>query len=313
MADSTDIRVTGTALYFIPVQTRVPLKFGPETLTSVTCARVRVTVADRRGRTADGWGETPLSVQWVWPSTLAYEVRHQALRQFCLRLAEAWAGLDTWGHPIEIGHDFQQVVLRPLWDELRACQMDRQDAGPAPAEPMPWLAALICCSPFDIALHDAYGRLHGIDVYQTYRPPFMNRDLAAYLSPADDLSVADRPVPASPRPRVSFSGRYPADYLAASRQQRLLAWHLVGGVDLLDAAERTDAEPDDGYPVVLADWIRRDGLTCLKIKLRGTDAAWDYERLVRVGRIAVEHGVERLSADFNCTDQHPVYENDILD
>lgn len=28
-------------------------------------------------------------------------------------------------------------------------------------------------------------------------------------------------------------------------------------------------EPKDGYPVLLADWIRRDGLTCLKVKLRG--------------------------------------------
>ena len=31
---------------------------------------------------------------------------------------------------------------------------------------MPWLAALVCCSPYDIALHDAYGNLTGI-VYGT--------------------------------------------------------------------------------------------------------------------------------------------------
>jgi len=62
-----------------------------------------------------------------------------------------------------------------------------------------------------------------------------------------------------------------------------VAWHLVGGLDLLEESERTGREPDDGHPVLLADWIRRDGLRCLKVKLRGNDAAWDYERLRRTG------------------------------
>ena len=62
MGKSTDIRCTGAALYFLPVETRVPLKFGVETLTSVTCARVRMTVESRGGDVSEGWGETPLSV-----------------------------------------------------------------------------------------------------------------------------------------------------------------------------------------------------------------------------------------------------------
>jgi hypothetical protein len=58
----TDVRVVGAELYLLPVHTRVPLKFGAETLQTVTCARVRLQVRDRGGRTASGWGETPLSV-----------------------------------------------------------------------------------------------------------------------------------------------------------------------------------------------------------------------------------------------------------
>ncbi len=103
----TDVRIVGVELYFLPVQTRVPLKFGTETLTSVTCARARVVVEDRLGRTASGWGETPLNVQWVWPSQLNYSVRHQRLCDFCQQLAATWSQFHAQGHPLEIGHDFQ--------------------------------------------------------------------------------------------------------------------------------------------------------------------------------------------------------------
>jgi len=293
MSQSTDIRPVAASLYFLPIQTRVPLKFGPETTTSVTCARARVTVADRPGRRAEGWGETPLSVQWVWPGRLRYEPRHRALQEFCRRLAQAWAEFDCYGHPLEVGHDFQQEVLPGLLTRFN----EQSCEG---AEPMPWLAALVCCSAFDIALHDAFGQLLQRPVYETYRREFVNRDLSAFLAPADTA-------------KVSFQDKFPDDFLVAKPPNRLRAWHLVGGLDLLDASELTGAEPTDGYPVLLPDWIQQDGLKCLKVKLRGNDAAWDYERLVRVGSLAEQHSVEWLSADFNCTVTDPAYVNEMLD
>ena len=42
---------------------------------------------------------------------------------------------------------------------------------------MPWLAALVACSAFDLALHDAYGILLGRPTYETYDARFMNADL----------------------------------------------------------------------------------------------------------------------------------------
>ena len=89
--------------------------------------------------------------------------------------------------------------------------------------------------------------------------------------------------------------------------------HLVGGKDAIDQSELTGSEPDDGYPVLLSDWIVRDGLTCLKVKLRGTETGWDYGRLVNVGKIALSRGVLWLTADFNCTVLDPAYVNEILD
>ena len=292
----TDITPVSVDLYFIPVETRVPLKFGPETLTSVICARACITVANKQGQTAQGWGETPLSVQWAWPSSLGYQERCEAMQLFCSGpggLAEAWAKLDQQGHPIELGDAFIESVLPGLLDELNHKRGEK-------AEPMPWLAALVCCSAFDVALHDAYGQLLGRDVYSTYNAEFMNTDLSGFLKPAEGFDF-------------SFAGKYPADFLSFPPAKTMPAWHLVGGKDLLEASELVGTEPDDGYPVLLPDWIKRDGLTCLKVKLRGNDLSWDYERLIRVGEIALENNVLWLTSDFNCTVTDPAYVNGILD
>ena len=287
----TDIRPVAAALYFLPVRTRVPLKFGPETLTAVTCARAKVTVEAPDGRRADGWGETPLNVQWVWPGQCSYEHRHDALKAFCTRLAGEYAAFDVGGHALEVGCEFLTHRLPNLLTTFNASR-----AG----EAMPYLAALVCCSAFDIALHDAYGVLHGRPTYETYNAEFLTADLAAWLEPDDGADV-------------SFADKTPADFLAADRPESLAAWHLVGGKDPIDPAALIGQEPDDGYPVLLRDWIRRDGLRCLKVKLRGNDATWDYDRLTAVGRIAVEEGVDWLTSDFNCTVRDPAYVNEILD
>lgn len=289
MPKKTDIRPVGVRVYFLPVETRVPLKFGPETLTYVTCARVCLRVRDADGCTAEGWGETPLSVQWAWPGQLPYEHRHHAMKTFCLMLANAWATCEVMGHPLEIGVAFTEEILPSLMAGLNTQR--------GQAEPMPWLTALVCCSAFDIALHDAYGHLHHTPVYNTYSAEFMNADLSHFLEAAEG----------------SFVDRYPADFFVADIPSRLPAWHLVGGKDALTEDELTGEEPDDGYPVVLPDWIKRDDLTCLKVKLRGNDQEWDYDRLIRVGKIALSHGVLWLTADFNCTVMSPDYVNNVLD
>ncbi len=292
MGKASDVRLREVSLYFLPVTARVPLKFGAETMTEATVARARVTVEDRAGRTAEGWGETPLSVQWVWPGALSYRERHRVLCRFCVGLAGEWERFREQGHPMEVGWDFHEKALPRF---LEAFNRERPDR-----EPVPWLAALVCSSPFDIALHDAYGVLQGLPVYATYNESFMNRDLAHFLSPARGAAVR-------------FSGLFPQDFLRRPAPGRLPAWHLVGGKDPVEPSELTGTEPEDGYPVLLEDWIRRDGLACLKIKLRGNDGAWDYRRLARVGALGARLGVRWLSADFNCTVTEPSYVTEILD
>ena len=291
LSKPTDIQIIAADTFFLPVTMRVPLKFGPETVTNVICLRVRVTVRDAQGREASGWGETPLSVSWVWPSTLSVAVRAQRMQDFSVQLAGLLVKSGLRGHPMEIGHDFMHHHLAAATREANAA---------AGGDPLPYLGSLVAFSAFDIAIHDAFGRLHGRDIYTTYNADFMSRDLAAFITPEDGSGL-------------SFAGKHPQDFLVMDAPKKMPVWHLVGGVDALEEIDLTGAEPKDEHPVLLGDWIRRDGLKCLKIKLRGTDSAWDYERMVRVARIGLPLGVRWLSADFNCTVKEPQYVNDILD
>ena len=63
-----------------------------------------MTVVDEAGRRAVGWGETPLSVPWAWPSPLPYDVRHEAIRQLTLDVARLAcdASPSLTGHPLLI-------------------------------------------------------------------------------------------------------------------------------------------------------------------------------------------------------------------
>ncbi len=288
---NSDISITSASVYFLPVTMRVPLKFGPETVTNAVCLRVKVGVRDRAGREAVGWGETPLSVSWVWPSTLSVTERARRMEDFSIRLAHRLVNCGLAGHPMEIGADF---IHGPLAETLKTANTEA--GGPE----MPYLGSLVAFSAFDIAIHDVFGNLLGRDVYETYSPEFMNRDLSAYLQPEEGSGI-------------DFTGLHPQDFFVKNAPQALPVWHLVGGVDALEASDLNGTEPHDAHPILLADWIQRDGLKCLKVKLRGTDAEWDYERMVRVGRIGFANGVTWLSADFNCTVKDPAYVNAITD
>jgi L-alanine-DL-glutamate epimerase-like enolase superfamily enzyme len=188
---------------------------------------------------------------------------------------------------MEIGHTFEQQRLGTLLEE--------ENRGHDSATAMPHLAALVCLSLFDLAIYDAFGQLHGVPAFETFTPEFLSTDLAHFLETSS-----------------RFAGLYPSDVLQP-QQKQLPVWHLVGGLDPIDASELTGDEPDDGYPVLLRDWIEQDGLRCLKIKLRGNDAPWDYQRLIKVGELAVATGVQWLTADFNCTVTDPRYVTEILD
>lgn len=281
------MKISSVELYFLPVSLRVPLKFGAQVLENVTCARAKVTLKTEDGATGEGWGETPLSVPWVWPSEISYSERETVLKAFCIELSKVLPDSGLSGHPMEIGYDFIEGPMHRMLDAVNA---DRAEAAQ-----MPHLAALVCFSLFDIAVHDAFANAKGVGVYELYTSEYMNRDLSQYFGDC------------------SFEGQYPSDFLIEPETKQLPVWHLVGGLDPISEAELTGNEPDDGYPVLLRDWIKSDGLNCLKVKLRGNDTAWDYDRLVAIGEICEEENVDWLTTDFNCTVTDVEYVNSILD
>jgi L-alanine-DL-glutamate epimerase-like enolase superfamily enzyme len=274
MALPTDVRVVEVETH--PVQTayRTPLKFGGVPTTHATIYTVRVRVEGQDRRSAWGTGSMPLGNVWSFPSKrVAADQTARALEALAGKIARRLPELGDTAHPVELGHRWE-----PEWFRLA----DQVTKELALADPMPRLAALVSASPFDAALHDAYGRLHGRHVWTAYGPEWLEQDLARYLD--------DR-----------FRGERLSSYVLPKPKARLPLYHLVGALDALTDADVKDRLAD-GLPNTLGEWILRDQLTHLKIKLNGNDAGWDVERIVAIDRVAGAAAPERaftFSLDFN--------------
>ena len=173
------------------------------------------------------------------------------------------------GHPVDLFRALEPAYLRA------AAAVSRQRALPAP---IPKLCTLVVASPFDAAIHDAYGKAFGVSAYDTYGPAFMGRDLSHDLGPAFTGEYLDRYVPSAPRA---------AHRRCSIRSAPATRWR--------PRTSRTRIE--DGLPNTLEEWIPRDGLVRFKIKLNGGDLAADFERVVRIDRV-----VRRVQAARGVTD-----------
>lgn len=279
---TTDIRVRETEQRTTAVAYRTPLKFGGVPTTHATLLDVRVRVETRSGRSAWGSGSMPLGHVWAFPSKrVPAAATERAMVRLAERIGAALPSFDEAAHPVELAHRFEAEADRLAEELTRELSL---------AEPMPRLATLVAASAFDAAVHDAYGRAHGRHVYECYGKSWLPRDLAAYLD--------DR-----------FRGEHLDRYVRARPKERLALYHLVGALDPLsdaDAAERLN----DGLPETLGEWIARDRLTHLKVKLNGNDAAWDIDRILSVDRVATETAPSRAfaySLDFNEQCPHVEY------
>ena len=276
-AKPTDIRIEDISLNYEDFRYRTPIKFGGTILDRVTLLNVECTVSGARRDTCRGFGSMPLGNVWAFPSRLMpYETTLAAMKRLAERLAQLTAAYREPGHPIDINRALEPEYLKAAADVTKELNL---------REPIPKLATLVVASPFDAALHDAFGKFHRLNCYRTYGPDFLPHDLAHYLTP-------------------EFKGEYLDRYVLKDPKPRMPLYHLVGAVDPIVEAD-IKQRVGDGLPETLAEWINYNGLTHLKIKLNGDDLAWDVERVLRVDRVAAEtqarRGVARwfYSLDFN--------------
>lgn len=256
---------------------RTPYKFGNQVVDRVTLLNVRVRIEGTNGKSAEGFGSMSLGVNWAFPSkALTYSETLEAVKAHAEKIRRLTAGYGEAGHPVEINH-----VLEPEYLKA-ALEVERERKLPVA---IPKLCTLLAASPFDAALHDAYGRLLGRSAYATYGPDCLRHPLDRYLGP-------------------EFRGEHLNRYIQPKPTPRIALFHSVGAGDPIEAEDITK-RIGDGLPETLPDWIRYNGLTHIKIKLTGDDLKWDANRVVRIDRAAArtqaERGVRELKycLDFN--------------
>jgi L-alanine-DL-glutamate epimerase-like enolase superfamily enzyme len=284
-----DLRIETVSHAFEDYRYRTPIKFGGVAVDQCTLLNVsvKVRVGDRQ---AGGFGSMPLGNVWSFPSrVLSYDATLGAMRTLAGRLERLFGACTATGHPIDVGWALEPEVFRSADEVTRELAL---------AEPMPRLCALVVASAFDAAVHDAYGKAHGLNCYHTYGPDFLRHDLGHYLG-------------------SEFAGETLTPHLHRAPQPRMPLYHLIGALDpLTDADVRTRL--NDGLPETLGEWIAADGLTHLKIKLNGDDLRWDVERVLGVEQVAAEtqrrRGVETwcYSLDFNERCRNVAYLLDFL-
>ena len=288
----SDIRPLEVEITFTEEPFRTPLMFGTGVIRTITSMTARVRVETKRGDVADGWGNILLSDLWGFPSAvLSHEERDRAMRKVAHAFGERVQGYGAHAHPVDLYMD--------LKGELKEIA-ERVDEEESLVEPMPILGALVCASPVDAALHDAFGNVNGMDVYEGYGPEHMVRDLSTYLG--------DR-----------YRGKYIGHYLRKTYVPSLPIFHLVGGMDKLRRDEVDETDPEDGLPVSLEEWIEQDGLFCFKIKLKGNAFDWDVTRMRAITEVARDsrqrmgEGRFYFSIDTNEQCEDPEYVVDLLE
>src|SRR5262245_44279033 len=260
LSEPTDVRVEDLSFNYEEFRYRAPYKFGGVPVDRATILNVNVTVRTRDGKTAKGFGSMPLGNVWSFPSReMTYGDTLTAMKSLAERIAKTASDYKEFGHPIDINAALEPEYLKAAAETSKALTL---------TAPIPKLCALVTASPFDAAIHDAFGKVHNRSCYQTYGRDLMSRDLSAYLS-------------------ADFKGEYLDRYILPKPKPQIAMFHSVGGADAVLPSELKE-RINDGLPETLAEWIKFNGLTHIKIKLQGEDLKWDIERTVNIDRVATE-------------------------
>src|SRR5262245_50269678 len=238
---------------------------------------VECTVRTASGKTATGFGILPLNYVFTFPSErLSADTRLDAMKALADEIARITRDYQEYAHPIDANWE-----LSPLYQDA-AAEVSLRLLLP---DAIPRLCTLVTAGAFDAAIHDAYGKAHGLNCFHTYGPEFMNHDLSRYLG-------------------TEYQGEYPSRYIQREHRATSTLCQLISAVDPIVGSENTNPIRD-GLPETLPEWINYNGLNHLKIKLNGSDLQWDVERMRHIDRVTSEtqqkRGIQEWAyiPDFN--------------
>ncbi len=268
---NTDIQLEDVSFSYEEFLYRTPYVFGGRAVDRATVLNVRIAARAAGGRTATGFGSMPLGNQWAFPSSvMSNDTTLGAMKRLAERIAKVTRDSKESGHPLDFNRVLEPEYLKAAEEVSRELKL---------AAPIPKLCTLVTASPFDAAIHDAFGKIHGRSCYETYGPDLMTHDLVHYLG-------------------SDFRGRYLNQYIRAKPAPRVSLFHSIGAGDPLEAGD-IRKPVGDGLPETLAEWIVHDGLTHFKIKLNGADLREDVDRTVRIDRICAKVPNRSYCLDFN--------------
>lgn len=277
MPRPTDISIKSVQFSYEDHRYRAPLKFGGARVDQATLLNVECQVTTPDQKVAIGYGSMPLGNVWAFPTKAhSYDETLNAMKALAEKVAILTRDYSQSGHPIEINHDLEPEYLKTAEEVTQAQGL---------TEAIPHLCTLVVASPFDAAIHDAYGKIHGLNCYHTYGSDFLSRDLSDFLG-------------------SDFQGEHLDAYVDREPKPRMPLYHLIGALDPLTEGD-IETRLNDGHPETLPEWIRFNGLTHLKVKLNGDDLEWDVQRLVDIETVTAEAQKARqvmswhYSLDFN--------------
>ena len=243
-----EIKVVRTRSGIRNAHTRMPFRFGVITMRAAPLLTLAVEIEDRRGARATGYAADFLAYRW-------FDKRpEKSLADNCadlLRAVEAAralyleAGEEGLASPFELWRaTYPEIERRAL---ASGCNR---------------LGAAFGSSMLERAVIDGVGRLTGRSYFELVRDDHLGIDLGA-ITP-------------------ELQGRAVREFLPAQPLGRLHVRHTVGLIDPITAADVREPVAD-GLPETLEDYLERDGIRYLKIKVGGAPEA-DLARLEAIAR-----------------------------
>src|SRR5262249_19917786 len=182
------------------------IKFGGNVVDRVTLLNVNCVLRSRSGKSTKGFGSMPMGNIWAFPAkTMSYDETLAAMKELAGRINKITGAHKEYGHPVDLN-----VALEPQY--LKAADAMTRDLKLK--EALPKLFTLVAASPFDAAIHDAYGKSVRLSVWKTYGPEHMTYDLSHYLG-------------------SGYKDEYLSQYVTAEPKARMPLYHLVGALDPL--------------------------------------------------------------------------------